>query len=67
MTETSLKVDGMRCVNCSAAIDRALNLLPGVESRTDHVAGLVRLKLADVGQLPQIRQTIQDLGFDVVE
>ena len=63
----SLKVAGMKCENCSAAIDKALNVLPGVKAKADHVKGLVELELEDEGKLPQIKEAIEDLGFDVIE
>lgn len=63
----SLKVAGMKCGNCSAAIDKALNVLPGVKAKADHVKGLVELELEDEGKLPQIKEAIEDLGFDVIE
>ena len=63
----SLKVAGMKCENCSAAIDKALNVLPGVKAKADHVKGLVELELEDEGKLLQIKEAIEDLGFDVIE
>ena len=57
----------MKCGNCSASIDKALNLMTGVKAKADHVKGLVELELDDDGKLPLIKDAIEDLGFDVVE
>ena len=61
-----IKVDGMKCGNCSAAIDKALNAIPGVKAKADHVKGLVELELDDEDKLTQIKEAIEDLGFDVI-
>ena len=67
MSKVSLKVAGMKCGNCSASIDKALNLMDGVKAKADHVKGLVELELDDDGKLASIKDAIEDLGFDVVE
>lgn len=67
MSKVSLEVAGMKCSNCSASIDKALNLMTGVKAKADHVKGLVELELDDDGKLPLIKDAIEDLGFDVVE
>ena len=67
MSKMSLQVKGMMCGSCSASIDKALNIIPGVKAKADHVKGLVELELEDDGKLEQIKSAIEDLGFDVVE
>ena len=63
----SLKVAVMKCGNCSATIDKALNVIPGVKAKADHVKGSVELELEDESKLAQIKEAIEDLGFDVIE
>lgn len=66
MSQKTLNVSGMKCGNCSAAIDKVLNVIPGVKATADHVKGLVELELDDDGKLQQIKDAIEDLGFDVI-
>lgn len=66
MSKISLKVAGMHCGNCSASIDKALALIPGVKAKADHEQGLVELEVEDESKLPRIKEAIEDLGFDVV-
>lgn len=63
----TLKVAGMKCGNCSGSIDKALNAIPGVKAKADHVQGTVELDLADDSKLSLIADAIEDLGFDVIK
>ncbi len=39
MSETILKIEGMRCMHCKMAVEKALGALPGVTSARVDLAG----------------------------
>lgn len=63
-THIVLPVSGMSCQHCSSQIEQALNNLPGVHATADHQQGCVSLLLHDNADLSQIKQVINDLGFE---
>ncbi|MEG1537508.1 MAG: heavy metal-associated domain-containing protein [Clostridiales bacterium] len=61
-----LPVNGMACDHCSAQINQVLNALPGVTAHADYVKGEVSLVLSENADLPHIKQTLENLGFEVL-
>jgi len=66
-TETAhLKITGMSCGHCVAAVERALDRLPGVSGRKVKVGSAeVQYEPERVG-LDQIRKVIADEGYEAV-
>lgn len=63
----TMKVNGMSCEHCKAAVEKAVNSLPGVKN------AVVSLENKEVtweesGDLPVpmelVKETIRDLGYD---
>ena len=64
--ETVLKVEGMMCTHCKAAVEKACKAVPGV---TDVVVDL-KGKTATVtgnADVAALKQAIIDAGYEVVE
>jgi len=66
-SDTILKVSGMACNHCKAAVEKAVGVLPGISKVEANVQeGKVEIaydpsKLS----LEDIRQAIEDAGYDV--
>ena len=62
----SLIVKGMHCQNCVKAVKEALEALPGARGiNVDLASGRVSWEAIDVS-VEQIKEVIEDIGFDVV-
>ena len=64
----TIKVNGMHCANCKAAVEKAVSALPGVKNaQVDLASGELRYEDAD-GQAPAssklIKETIIGIGFE---
>ncbi len=69
ITEEVLKVEGMSCNHCRAAVERALKNLPGVSSAAvDLSAGSVRVTY-DPGEVnrEKIARAIDQAGYRVIQ
>ena len=61
--EKKYKVGGMACGGCSASVERALKVLPGVENaKVDHITGIA-VVVGEVGSAT-IAAAIENAGFD---
>ena len=57
------KVGGMMCAGCAGNVERALKVMPGVQTVTvDLIAGTVTVE-GDVTDA-EVADTIEDTGFD---
>jgi len=67
MENTTLTVKGMSCDHCVKAIEGSVGELNGVESvKVDLKAESVSVKFnSDVVTLDQIKETIDDQGYDI--
>jgi copper chaperone len=67
MTEVQFDVVGMSCAHCKAAVEGALNKLPGVESSTAGVDGGVARVSYDEGRVTigQLEGAIEEAGYTV--
>jgi len=62
-----LKVEGMSCNHCVNTIETNVGALDGVSSvSVDLSKGEVTVELADAATLAQVKETIEDQGYDIV-
>lgn len=63
----TIKIEGMHCMNCVAAVKRELEALEGVtkvDVSLEEAQAIVEIEnVAD----ETLQETIEDIGFDVVE
>ena len=68
MKEIKLNVEGMTCGGCENRIKNALSEIEGVESVTaNHETKEVTITLNAEVEEETLKETITDLGFEVVE
>lgn len=68
MKEIKLNVEGMTCSGCENRIKNALSEIEGVESvAASHETKEVNVILSDEVDKKIIKETITDLGFEVVD
>lgn len=68
MKEIELKVEGMSCGGCEARIQKVLQELDCVGcAQASHTEKTVKVTLKDETKIDEIKETIEDLGFEVVE
>ena len=66
--QTHVQVTGMVCEGCSAAVERVVTAVAGVqEAQVDHVSGNARIEHDETVALTTIAEAIRDAGFDVAE
>ena len=67
MTVITLNVEGMSCGNCVKSIEANVSQLAGVEQvQVELAAKKVSVTVTEANE-QQIIETIEDLGFDVVQ
>ena len=66
MVEATIKVEGMSCGGCVRSVTEALKAQPGVgDAEVSLEAGQARVEYdPDVVSVPQLRQAVEDAGFD---
>ncbi len=69
MKSTVLKVKGMTCMHCKASVEHALLQMSGVKEAEVHLQkGEVSVLFDDsLVDLEDIREEIEDIGYEVVE
>lgn len=68
MEYIKLNVEGMKCVGCENRIKNALINLDGIENVVaNHESKEVKISLNNEVDETIIKETISDLGFEVVE
>ncbi len=68
MKEIELKVDGMSCEGCENRIQKTLKEIDGIERVVaDHVKKTVKISLVSDVEIDTLKETIEDLGFEVVD
>lgn len=66
--QTEIQVTGMVCEGCSAAVERVVTAVGGVQkAQVDHVSGSARIEHDDSVALTTIAEAVRDAGFDVAE
>ena len=66
MQETIIKIEGMSCGHCKAAVEKALQAVAGVENA---VVDLEKKQAVVTGNaaMEAMREAVEDAGYDVVE
>lgn len=68
MKELKIKIDGMMCTGCENRVQNALKEVDGVEDvKADHTTGYVTIKAKEDVSENDIKEKIEDIGYDVVE
>ena len=65
MKEINLKVIGMHCEGCENRIKNSLSTIDGIEEViANHIDGSVLIKTNKEVDIEDIKEKIEDLGFD---
>lgn len=66
MQETIIKIEGMSCGHCKAAVEKALKAVAGVEIA---VVDLEKKQAVVTGNaaMEAMREAVEDAGYEVVE
>lgn len=66
MQETIIKIEGMSCGHCKAAVEKALKAVPGVETAA---VDLEKKQAVVTGNaaMEAMREAVEDAGYEVVE
>ena len=66
MQDTIIKIEGMSCGHCKAAVEKALKAVAGVETA---VVDLEKKQAVVTGNaaMEAMREAVEDAGYDVVE
>ena len=66
MQETIIKIEGMSCGHCKAAVEKALKAVAGVETA---VVDLEKKQAVVTGNAARaaMREAVEDAGYEVVE
>lgn len=68
MKEIKINVEGMVCRGCEARVVNSVSTLEGVEEViANHNDGTVLVKANETVNIDEIKERIEDLGFEVKE
>ena len=68
MRNIELKVQGMSCSGCEKRVENALNTIAGIlEVKANHNENLVKINMDKDIEIDEIKETIEDLGYEVVD
>ena len=62
----TIKIEGMHCCHCTARVEKALAAL-GLEVKVDLDGGFAVVDGANIPTEAVLKETVEDLGFDVAE
>lgn len=62
---TTIKVEGMHCMGCVRRVNEAMTAL-GVRATVSLEDGTVTVESCDEAVLLQVKEAVEDLGFDVL-
>lgn len=66
--EVTMKIEGMMCGHCEAAVKKALEELPTVESaQVSHESGTAVVKLTEQTDFAVLKKAVEDKDYKVVE
>jgi Cu+-exporting ATPase len=65
--EVALRVTGLNCTNCALSLERHLARVGADSPSVDFASGRTTFSLGDVERLPDIKKSIQRLGYRVFE
>lgn len=68
MKEVILKVEGMMCGGCENRVQNSLKTIEGInEVIASHEEGTVKVTMNENVNLDEVKERIEDLGFNVEE
>lgn len=68
MKEITIKVEGMSCEGCEKRIQNALKEIEEItDVKASHTKKEVKITIKEETNLNDIKETITDLGFNVIE
>lgn len=66
--EVTMKIEGMMCGHCEAAVKKALEALPTVESaEASHEKGIAKVKLNADTDFSILKKAVEDLDYKVLD
>lgn len=64
--EVTMKIEGMMCGHCEAAVRKALEALPTVESaEVSHEKGTAVVTLTEAADTELLKKTVEELDYKV--
>lgn len=61
----TIKVNGMMCGHCEAAVKKALEAVPGVASAAaDHEKGVAKAELSAPVEEAALKKAVEDAGYE---
>ena len=64
--EKTMKIEGMMCPHCQAAVTKALNSLDGVKAEVDLDAKQASIEADDSVSDDVLKKAVEDAGYEVV-
>jgi copper chaperone CopZ len=61
-----MKIEGMSCSHCSAAVERALKALPGVDAKVDLEAGSATIVVSGDVSDEALKKAVEEEDYEVV-
>lgn len=61
----TMKIEGMACGHCKAAVEKALNAIEGVEAQVDLAAKTAVVQTEGVSA-EVLKKAVEDAGYEVV-
>lgn len=62
----TMKIEGMMCAHCEAAVDKALSAIDGVSAKVSHKKGTAKLKLECDVPDEELKKAVEDAGYKVL-
>lgn len=62
----TMKIEGMMCAHCEAAVDKALSAIDGVSAKVSHKKGTAKLKLERDVPDEELKKAVEDAGYKVL-
>ena len=68
MKEIKIKINGMVCEGCENRVKSVVSSINGVEEvEANHNTGIVIVKTKEDLDISQIKEKIEDIGYEIVE
>lgn len=68
LMEVTMKIEGMMCGHCEAAVKKALEAIPTVESAdVSHTEGRATVKLSEPTDFAVLKKAVEDKDYKVIE
>lgn len=66
MTTQTLRITGMTCDHCARTVEKALNVLPGVEAQVSYADKLARVEMTGGVTIDQLLKAVQTKGYNAI-